>query len=136
MTVGSAVEVPARAGRAVKLSAGARVKLVNTLGSQVVDTWAFNPADMSEHLSMEHTRVMLGRVNPRKGDPLYSNRRRPILTMVEDTTAGVHDTLRAACDPVRYKLLGFDQHASCAQNLIDALAALGLQAPDSPCPLN
>ena len=132
----SLIEVPARTGKAVDLPTGRAVKLVNTRGSQVVDTWAFNRHDVSEHLSMEHTRVMLGRVNPRRGDHLFSNRRRPILTLVEDTSPGVHDTLRAACDPVRYTMLGFAEHASCAQNLVDALAALGLTAPHSPCPLN
>jgi len=64
------VDVPARAGKAVRLSTGWSVKLVNTVGSQVVDTWAFNAQDLAEHTSMEHTRVMLGRVNPRKGDQL------------------------------------------------------------------
>ena len=130
------IEVPARSGKAVSLSEGWSVKLVNTLGSQVVDTWAFNAHDLAEHMSMEHTRVMLGRVNPRVGDQLFSNRRRPLLLMTEDTSPGVHDTLRAACDPVRYRLFGFEQHASCAQNLVAALAELGLRAPHSPCPLN
>ena len=130
------IEVPARSGKAVKLSAGWSVKLVNIQGSQVVDTWAFNAENLAEHMSMEHTRVMLGRLNPRQGDQLFSNRRRPLLRITEDTSPGVHDTLRAACDPVRYKLLGFEQHASCAENLVTALAELGLKAPHSPCPLN
>src|SRR5262249_58667679 len=64
------------------------------------------------------------------------NRRRPLLRMTEDTSPGVHDTLRAACDPVRYRMLGFEQHASCAENLTAALEDLGLKAPHSPCPLN
>jgi len=136
MTPAETIEVPARSGKAVKLQAGWSVKLINTLGSQVVDTWAFNADDLTEHMSMEHTRVMIGRVNPRKGDLLYSSRRRPLLKMIEDTSPGVHDTLRAACDPVRYKLLGHENHASCAENLKAALQALGLRAPHSPCPLN
>lgn len=130
------IEVPARSGRAVKLQAGWSVKLINTRGSQVVDTWAFNAHDLAEHMSMEHTRVMIGRLNPRKGDQLFSSRRRALLKMTEDTSPGVHDTLRAACDPVRYKLLGHENHASCAENLNAALQALGLRAPHSPCPLN
>jgi uncharacterized protein len=136
MTTADLIEVPARTGKAVRVARGNRVKLINTLGSQVVDTWAFNAHDVAEHMSMEHTRVMLGRVNPRKGDQLFSNRRRPLLQMTEDTSPGLHDTLRAACDPVRYKLLGFEQHANCAENLVNALAELGLKAPHSPCPLN
>jgi len=130
------IEVPARSGRAAKVPRGWSVKLINTFGSQVVDTFAFNMHDVGEFMSMEHTRVMLGRVNPRKGDQLYSNRRRVLLTMVEDTSPGVHDTLRAACDPVRYRLLGHENHASCAVNLANALAEHGLKAPHSPCPLN
>lgn len=136
MTTADVIEVPARTGKAVRVARGNRVKLINTLGSQVVDTWAFNAHDVAEHMSMEHTRVMLGRVNPRKGDQLFSNHRRPLLQMTEDTSPGLHDTLRAACDPVRYKLLGFEQHANCAENLVNALAELGLKAPHSPCPLN
>src|SRR5690349_15066929 len=105
------IQVPARSGRAVALAKGESVKLINTLGSQVVDTFAFNRADLSEHMSMEHTRVMLGKVGPKKGDALYTNRRRVLLTMTDDTSGGTHDTLRAACDPVRYKLLGHENHA-------------------------
>jgi hypothetical protein len=99
------VIVPARSGKAVKIREGACVKLINTEGSQVVDTWAFNASDMKEFMSMEHTRVMLGRVNPKCGDDLFSNRRRVLLNIIEDTSPGVHDTLRAACDPERYRLL-------------------------------
>ena len=130
------VEVPARSGRAVKLAKGESVKLINTLGSQVVDTFAFSLAALSEYMSMEHTRVMIGRISPRKGDALYTNRRRVLLTMTEDTSPGTHDTLRAACDPTRYKLLGRENHASCTVNLTNALQALGLTTVYSPCPLN
>jgi uncharacterized protein YcgI (DUF1989 family) len=130
------VTVRARTGKAVKVTKGSAVKLINTHGSQVVDTFAFNANDLSEHMSMEHTRVMLGRVSPKCGDQLYSSLRRPLLTMTEDTSPGVHDTLRAACDPVRYRLLGRENHASCAVNLTNALEELGLKAPHSPCPLN
>ena len=38
----------------------------------------------------------------RTGDSLLTNKRRPILTVVEDT-CGVHDTLAAACDLYRYQ---------------------------------
>jgi uncharacterized protein len=128
--------VPARSGKAVQVRKGERVKLVNINGSQVVDTWAFNALDMKEFMSMEHTRVMLGRVNPKCGDELFSNRRRAILSIIEDTSPGVHDTLRAACDPVRYRLLGFDKHESCANNLVGALLELGCRPEHLPCPLN
>jgi hypothetical protein len=129
--------VPAREGRALRLKKGERVRLINTHGTQVVDTWAFMADDPAEFMSMEHTRVGIGRVNPRAGDVLLSNRRRPILTLIEDTSPGVHDTLLAACDRYRYEQLGAKgPHANCTDNLRKALAALGLAPPETPAPLN
>jgi uncharacterized protein len=133
---GSAI-LPAREGVAVPLRAGESLRIINLEGGQVVDTWALAQSDPSEYVSMEHTRVALTRLIPRAGDALYSNRRRPLLTLVEDTSPGVHDTLIAACDPERYRLLGAEPgHASCAENFKAALAAHGIQADHVPAPLN
>jgi uncharacterized protein len=79
---------------------------------------------------------MLGRISPRQGDDLYSNHRKVMLNMVEDTSPGAHDTLRAACDKVRYSLLGFESHASCEVNLRSAMKEVGVNIPYCPCPLN
>ena len=129
--------IPARSGRALRLGAGDSLRLVNTHGTQVVDTWAFNAADMAECMSMEHSRVAIGRIVPRPGDTMVTNKRRAILTLVEDTSPGVHDTLIAACDRHRYALLGAgDDHDNCEDNLHDGLAALDLKAPKTPSPWN
>ena len=129
--------IPARAGRAVRLAAGDAVRVINTHGQQVVDTWAFVAGDPAEFMSMEHTRPHLGSLYPRVGDALRSNRRRPLLTLIEDTSGGRHDTLIAACDRYRYELLGCTEpHANCTDNLHAALAELGLRAAHTPCPLN
>ena len=48
--------VPARFGKAFPLEAGQTLRLINTTGRQVVDTWAFCDPDISEVLSMEHSR--------------------------------------------------------------------------------
>jgi uncharacterized protein YcgI (DUF1989 family) len=133
----SQVVLKAREGIAVPVNAGQRVRVVNLEGGQVVDTWAINADDPDERMSMEHTRASLARLVPQVGDTLYSSRRRPIMTLVEDTSPGVHDTLIAACDPERYRLLGApDDHASCATNFRSALAARGLQIDLVPAPLN
>ena len=131
------IEIPARRGKAARLARGQSVRVVNTTGQQVVDTWAFNAADLGEFMSMEHSRVAIGRIIPAIGDTLVTNRRRPILTLVEDTSGGVHDTLFAACDRWRYELLGCTgHHDNCTDNLAAALAELGLAAPTTPAPLN
>jgi uncharacterized protein len=131
------VRLPARSGVAIRLAQGQVIKVINTYGKQVVDTWAFNPHDMEEAMSMEHSRALWLKVNPQAGDLLITNRRRPILSILEDTTPGVHDTLIAACDPARYQQLGvIGHHPSCKENLFVALEALGLSTADTPSPLN
>jgi uncharacterized protein len=131
------IEIPARRGKAVRVRQGQHLKLINTHGTQVVDTWAFNADDLHEFMSMEHTRPHIGRIIPKAGDVLYTNRRRPILTLVEDTSPGIHDTIIAACDRYRYKFLGVEgYHDNCTDNLHAALAELGLTPPEVPSPLN
>jgi len=131
--------LPARQGTAVALAAGERVQIVNLDGGQVVDWWALaHPRDGDdEYASMEHTRASLRRLVPRVGDAIYSTRRRPLVTLVEDTSPGVHDTLIAACDPERYRLLGgAPDHPSCAQNFAAAIAEHGRSLPRAPAPFN
>ena len=142
MTSSSLVTIPARRGKAAFLEAGQRIRVINTHGQQVVDTWAFNRADLKEFMSMEHSRTFLSKIMARVGDSMATNRRRPILTLVEDTTvegdtAGIHDTLLAACDRYRYELLGCEgYHDNCTDNLAAALAELGLTRPETPSPWN
>ena len=129
--------IPARQGIAAPMTAGQTVTVLNTHGKQVVDTWAFNAADMDEVMSMEHSRTAMLKLAPRVGDTLVTNRRRAILTLVADTTPGIHDTLIAACDTYRYRNLGAaSDHANCTNNLHTALAAIGRKAPEVPSPLN
>jgi uncharacterized protein len=131
------IEIPARRGKAVRVHKGQRIKVINTKGQQVVDTWAFNADDLHEFMSMEHSRVAIDRIIPGVGDALVTNRRQPILTLVEDTSGGIHDTLFAACDRWRYELLGCkEHHDNCTDNLAAGLAALGLTPPETPAPLN
>jgi uncharacterized protein YcgI (DUF1989 family) len=131
------IEIPARRGKAAFAVAGQTITVINTHGEQVVDTWAFNHADLGEFMSMEHTRAHTLRLAPRPGDILRTNRRRPILTVTEDTSGGVHDTLIAACDRWRYSFLGVQgHHDNCTDNLFTAMAALGLAPPEVPSPLN
>ncbi|KAF2636774.1 hypothetical protein P280DRAFT_472674 [Massarina eburnea CBS 473.64] len=157
--------VPARRGAAALVRAGQSIKIINTHGNQVVDTWAFalpsasisstdisaplypnatpdSPAKYSEtantaasapeYMSMCHTRATLCKVTPAVGDTLVSQKRAPMVQLVEDTSPGVHDTLIAACDRWRYSELGVTgYHESCTDNCWDALEKLGGEAEAS-----
>ena len=137
MTAASLITIPARRGKATFVSRGQSVRVVNTHGQQVVDTWAFRRDDLTEFMSMEHSRTSIGRIMPIVGQSMTTNRRRPILSLVEDTSGGIHDTLLAACDRYRYELLGCEgYHDNCTDNLAAALAELGLTSPETPSPWN
>jgi uncharacterized protein YcgI (DUF1989 family) len=137
VTTSTLITIPVRKGKAASLDKGQRIKVINTHGQQVIDTWAFKRADLTEFMSMEHSRTALGRIMARVGDTMVTNQRRPILTLVQDTSPGVHDTLLAACDRYRYQLLGCaEYHDNCTDNLAAALAELGLKPPETPSPWN
>ena len=124
--------IPARHGIATTISAGQTIKVINTHGTQVVDTWAFTLTPqkaISTQLSMQHTRACLNRTIPKTGDGVYNNKREKILTLTEDTTAGHHDTLIAACDEERYLELAGEEgrgHRNCSDNMGEGLKAIGI----------
>jgi uncharacterized protein YcgI (DUF1989 family) len=131
------IEVPAREGRGVRVAAGQRFRVIDIDGGQVADTFAFRADDVSEYHSAEHTRAYVSRLFPRPGEPFVTNHRRPILTLEDDASPGIHDMLCAACDPERYAGLGVaGWHASCRENLEHAMAALGEPDIEIPQPIN
>lgn len=88
-------------------------------------------------MSMSQTRSALRKVSPGISDTLVTNHCQPILTLLEDTSSGIHDTLFPACNPKRYAHLGVP-HRSCAENCREATAGVGIEvAPgEVPDPLN
>ena len=82
------VTIPARSGKAARVQQGQKITVVNTYGSQVVDTWAFSAEDAAEWMSMEHSRAYYMKLRPEVGDTLVTNGRRTILSLVEDTSGG------------------------------------------------
>jgi uncharacterized protein YcgI (DUF1989 family) len=127
--------IPPQSGTARRVPAGSLVRVVDVEGTQVADLWALAAADTSEWLSTGHTRSATGRLFPRVGESFVTNRRRPILRLVEDTSPGVHDMLYPPCDERLLRELGLEgPHPSCRDNFARALRALGIEAvvvPDS-----
>ena len=129
--------IDARCGAAVRIDAGQQLTVINPSGNQVCDFWVFAATDIGEYSSMEHLHTALGSIFPKVGDGVTSNLRRTLMTIIEDTSVGVHDTVIASCDHARYQQLGCTQyHDNCADNLRQALTAIGLKAPAIPAPFN
>ena len=134
---GEHIGIPAREGRGVRLSAGQRFRCIDVEGQQCGDLFAFCADNVREYHSAEHTRVWNNSLFPRVGQQFVTNRRRPILTFLEDDTPGTHDMLIAACDPTRFELLGCEGwHASCQENLETVMAGFGYEDIEIPQPIN
>jgi uncharacterized protein YcgI (DUF1989 family) len=132
------ITVPGSHARAVRVKAGETVQVVNTHGTQVVDFWALRDDRPEIAMSMQHSRIRWRNLRPRPGDEMLDEERSVMLTMIEDTSPGVHDTVIAACDPFRYAQLGAaPDHRSCCTNFAEALAELSITRNSPvPAPLN
>lgn len=132
------IPVAARSAGTVILGPGDRVDIVNLHGGQVVDTWALPLDHEGEYLSMEHSRIHHYRLMFQPGDVLYTNRLRPILTLVEDRSPGFHDTLCPACCAESYRLYYnvVGHHDNCSDNFHAALKDKGRTMAAVPTPWN
>jgi uncharacterized protein YcgI (DUF1989 family) len=124
-------------GTAIKLCKGEAISVINLHGNQVVDAWAVNLTDATECSALEHTRSINSNMFFETGMTLVSNVRRPMLTLIEDTSPGRHDTLLCPCNAAIYQELGCTgYHRSCTDNFHEALAEHGIQCSYTPASLN
>ena len=117
------------------VKAGQYVQIQTLDGQQVADFVAFNADDLGEFVSTAHTRVANMNIVPQMGMSLYTNMRKPIFEVTEDTV-GRHDMLVAACDRARYEDLGAPGHASCREALTEALREFEVGYERMPDPIN
>ena len=83
------------------------------------------------------SRSVNSRIYVKAGDILSSNLRRPMLTVIKDTSPGRHDALLCACNQSVYAELGVKEyHRNCQDNLAEALQEFGVTPPTTPSPLN
>lgn len=129
--------IPARRGKAAFVAKDQTITLININTRQAVDTRAFGHANVSQFMSMEHSHAGMQRLIASVGDALPTNHRRPIVTLPEDASGGVHDARIAACDVFRYQGPGcVGYHDNRTDNLAQAMHDLGLAPPETPSPLN
>lgn len=124
-------------GTAFEVGRGELMRIIDPQGEQVSDLMSFASADRAEWLSSGRTIDYANTIYVTTGHVLYSNRSRPMWTIVDDTV-GRHDFLLTPCSPetftILYKTTG--HHPSCFENLARHLAPYGI-APDAiPTTLN
>ena len=130
-------EIPPRSGTAFKLSAGQRLKVIDPLGEQVSDLIAISGDDTGEIISSGRTIDYLSKIFLTAGDVIYSNRSRPMLTILEDAV-GRHDFLLTPCSEDTFRIIYGDKdpHRGCFGNLAAALAPFGIEQDRIPVCFN
>ena len=124
-------------GTAFTIDRGQLLRIVDPQGEQVSDLISFARADVAEWLSSGRTIDYANTIYLTEGHTLYSNRSRPMWTIVEDTV-GRHDFLLTPCSPETFTIIykTTAHHPSCFENLTTHLAPFGI-APDAiPTTLN
>jgi uncharacterized protein YcgI (DUF1989 family) len=131
------IDVPGYEGRAVRLEQGNTFRVIDVEGCQIADMFVINADDHSEFFSPALTKQVIFRSVAQPGNYIYSNRRRPMLSFVDDTSPGPHDMSFAPCDPGFYIDLGGDAlHPNCRDNFHKATAALDIKIDPPPDPFN
>jgi uncharacterized protein YcgI (DUF1989 family) len=109
---------------------GQLLRITDPRGEQVSDLVSFAEGDPHEWLSSGRTIDYANTIYLTTGHTLYSNRSRPMWTIVEDVV-GRHDFLLTPCSPETFSIIygTTGHHPSCFENLATNLAPFGI-APD------
>ena len=127
----TAQRIAPQTGTAFQLAAGQRLRITDAQGEQVSDLVSFAIEDTREWLSSGRSIDYANTIYLTTGHTLYSNRSRPMFTILEDTV-GRHDFLLTPCSPETFSIIYGHQghHPSCFENLWRNLARFAI-APDT-----
>ena len=129
--------LPPQTGTGLTVRRGQLLRITDPEGEQVSDLTSFALSDAGEWLSSGRTIDYANTIYVTTGHVLYSNRSRPMWTIVEDTV-GRHDFLLTPCSPETFTIIykTTTHHPSCFENLVKALAPFGIQPDRIPTTLN
>jgi uncharacterized protein YcgI (DUF1989 family) len=130
-------EIEPRSAVAFRLVRGHTLKVIDPKGAQVSDLLAYNAEDVREAISNGRTFDYEETISLTRGNKLWSNRSRPMLTIFEDTV-GQHDFLLTPCSEATFRHFypGKPVHRGCFGNLCEALAPHGVEPDMIPCAFN
>ena len=124
-------------GTGLLIRRGEFLRITDPQGEQVSDLTSFGREDPSEWLSSGRTIDYANTIYVTTGHTLYSNRSRPMWTIIEDTV-GRHDFLLTPCSPETFTIIykTTAHHPSCFENLVKALSPFGIAPDRIPTTLN
>src|SRR5436309_54069 len=124
-------KIEPQTGVAFELKKNQSLRVIDLEGEQVADLIAFSSEDKSEWLSSGRSIDYANAIYLTKGNILYSNRSRPMLTIIADDV-GRHDFLLTPCSPETFQIIYKNNapHPSCFANLASSLAPFAI-APDT-----
>lgn len=131
------VRIPPCSAKMVELSMGDELVIIDPEGQQVSDLVAFGRSDRGEYLSSGRSLDYASRLWLTTGNTLYSNRSRPMFTIMEDT-CGRHDFTLTPCSKDTFKIIyGEDEdRPGCEGNLVKALTPYGIGVDRIPIAFN
>ncbi len=132
------VRIEPQTGYGLELKQGQILRVIDPEGEQVSDVIAFAASDKAEKLSSGRSIDYNDTIYLTTGHVLYSNRSRPIFTILGDTV-GRHDFLLTPCSPETFEILyeGHEgYHPSCFENLAKNLEPFGISGDDIPTTFN
>ena len=129
--------IPPCSGRAVELAKGDELVIIDPLGEQVSDLVAFARPDLREYLSSGRSIDYASRLWLSTGDVLYSNRSRPMFTVLEDT-CGRHDFTLTPCSKDTFAMIYGETEGrpGCEGHLAHALQPYGIDVDRIPIAFN
>lgn len=129
--------IPPRCGAAFRLGEGQILTVTDVEGVQVADLVAYNARDVREVISSGRTIDYAETIRLTTGNSLYSNRSRPMLSIVQDTV-GIHDFLLTPCSEATFRHFYPEHpvHRGCFGNLAEALAPYGIEPDMIPIAFN
>lgn len=130
-------KIEKQSGAAFKLKKGQQLKVIDPRGQQVSDMVLFNADDVREKISSGKTLDFEETILITKGNHLWSNRSKKMMTILEDTN-GRNDFLLAPCSPETFELM-YDYkgyHPSCFENLYINLKQFNIEPDEVPTAFN
>lgn len=129
--------LPPQTGVGFVLRRGQTLRIIDPQGEQVSDVTAFAHDEPAEWLSSGRSIDYANTIYLTTGHVLYSNRSRPMFTLIADTV-GRHDFLLTPCAPETFQIIykNTDPHPSCFENLAKNLAPFGIRPDQIPTTFN